>query len=55
VVEVAEGGREGTLLDLGLLEILLLKCLLWEIDIQWVTKMQMHSMGQQRGPQEVVW
>jgi hypothetical protein len=24
---------------------------LWEIDISWVTKAQIHSMDRQRGPQ----
>jgi hypothetical protein len=30
MVEFAEGGKEGTLLDLGLLKVLLLECLLIE-------------------------
>jgi hypothetical protein len=36
VVEAAEGGEEGTLLDLGLLEVLLLKCLLVESSLRLV-------------------
>jgi hypothetical protein len=36
VAEVAEGGEEGTLNDLGLLEVLLLECLLVESSIRLV-------------------
>jgi hypothetical protein len=36
IVEVTEGGEEGTLLGLGLLEVLLLQCLLVEFSLRLV-------------------